>query len=210
MVMNDQQTCEGLCEYGGRSAIVPAGYIYGLGIVAANQMAQQVCQTRLTEIGCLTGFPRGWCNGSDIGDSYVVLAWIVNNPPYVWDLFGFLPPGLSIEFIGHTARLFGTATAAGDFGFQLTVTDSKGSTSWRTYSLTIMEITSSSPLSEGIEDHPYSVTLQNTGGDPDLKWAVVSGGLPGGCTLDQDTGEISGTPTSFGTFSFRVQLTDLN
>lgn len=211
MMWNEEQTCEGLCAYGGRSAIVPTGYVYGLGQAAANKIAQEICEARLTGIGCLSSFPRGWCRGTDIGNNFVVLAWLVNNPPYTWDLFGVLPTGLSIEYVGHTARLFGTVTAApGQYGFQLTVTDSKGSTSWRTYSFTIMEITSNDPLSEGIMDHPYSFTLLNTGGDPALKWAVLSGGLPNGCTLDQTTGEISGTPTLFGTFSFRVQLTDKN
>lgn len=39
------------------------------------------------------------------------------------------------------------------------------------------------------------------------KWSVLSGALPGGLTIGND-GSVSGTPTTAGTFSFTIQVTD--
>jgi Putative Ig domain len=43
---------------------------------------------------------------------------------------------------------------------------------------------------------------------PPYAWAVVSGALPAGLTLNGGTGGIAGTPTTAGTSSFTVQVTD--
>jgi hypothetical protein len=39
-------------------------------------------------------------------------------------------------------------------------------------------------------------------------WSVPPGSLPGGLILNTSTGSISGTPTSYGTFSFTVTVSD--
>ena len=39
-------------------------------------------------------------------------------------------------------------------------------------------------------------------------WSIIKGSLPGGLDLDKNTGVISGTPTTAGTFSFTVQIDD--
>ncbi|MDQ8203588.1 PQQ-dependent sugar dehydrogenase [Pelagicoccus sp. SDUM812003] len=41
-------------------------------------------------------------------------------------------------------------------------------------------------------------------------WSVVAGSLPDGIDLDTTTGELSGTPTSAGSFSFTVEVVDEN
>jgi hypothetical protein len=51
-------------------------------------------------------------------------------------------------------------------------------------------------------------TLAATGGVTPYTWAVTSGSLPPGLTLDTSTGMISGTPTAYGTYSFTVTVTD--
>jgi hypothetical protein len=47
-----------------------------------------------------------------------------------------------------------------------------------------------------------------SGGAGTLTWTVISGTLPPGLSLDSSTGVISGTPTSTGSWTFTVQVTD--
>lgn len=55
---------------------------------------------------------------------------------------------------------------------------------------------------------PYSVTFSVSGGIAPYTLAVTAGSLPAGLTLDGTTGELSGMPTTAGTFSFTVAATD--
>ncbi len=54
----------------------------------------------------------------------------------------------------------------------------------------------------------YSQTLAASGGTPPYSWSLDSGALPPGLTLDAGTGAVTGTPTSAGTASFTVRVTD--
>jgi hypothetical protein len=58
---------------------------------------------------------------------------------------------------------------------------------------------------------PYSTTLQGIYGPGSIPtWAVASGALPTGLSLNSSTGTISGVPLTAGTFAFTVSLTDQN
>lgn len=65
-------------------------------------------------------------------------------------------------------------------------------------------------LSNGFLDKPYSRTLTAIGGIAPYRWVVSDGALPDGLTLDADTGEIRGIPTMYGRFRFRVTVTDVS
>ena len=54
----------------------------------------------------------------------------------------------------------------------------------------------------------YSDQLTVTGGTSPFTWSVSSGTLPPGLTLNASTGLLSGTPTTAGTYSFTVKVTD--
>lgn len=62
-------------------------------------------------------------------------------------------------------------------------------------------------LPNGTVGTSYSATLSATGGTPPYSWIVSSGSLPSGLTLSAN-GLVSGTPTTSGTSSFTVQVTD--
>jgi hypothetical protein len=65
------------------------------------------------------------------------------------------------------------------------------------------------PLAAGEVALAYSAALSASGGTAPFTWSVIAGGLPGGVNLGQD-GSLTGTPTSPGTFTFSVQVTDKN
>ena len=54
----------------------------------------------------------------------------------------------------------------------------------------------------------YDMALGAAGGVPPYSWSLVSGALPPGLTLGLASGEIAGTPTQVGTFSFTVRVGD--
>ena len=67
-------------------------------------------------------------------------------------------------------------------------------------------ITTSS-LPNGKVGEAYSEALTADGAEP-ITWSIRGGALPDGLTLDETTGEISGTPTAAGTASFTVKATN--
>lgn len=72
---------------------------------------------------------------------------------------------------------------------------------------TLLSITTTSPLPGGTVGLAYSQTLSATGGTPPYSWSVAAGVLPAGLSLSP-SGVISGTPSTAGTFSFTVQVSD--
>src|SRR5215472_7115646 len=71
-------------------------------------------------------------------------------------------------------------------------------------------LTISSNLPSGLEGSVYSGNLKVSGGTSPYKFAVTSGQMPQGVNLDEGSGNVSGTPSAAGTFSFSVTVSDAN
>lgn len=128
--------------------------------------------------------------------------------PYTWSVSGSLPPGLTVASSG---TMTGIPTTNGTYTFTVTAIDSRQLSASRTFSLALggssFSITTASPLPAGMVGQSYSASLAATGGKPPYTWTAAAG-LPGGLTLDTQTGAISGTPSTPGAFTFTVQATD--
>ena len=130
-------------------------------------------------------------------------------PPYQWSVVSGTPPaGLTLSSGGV---LGGTPTAAGTSNFTVQVSDSAAQTATKALSVTIspaaLSITTQSTLPAGTVAAPYSQNFAASGGTPPFAWAVITGPAPPGLTMSQ-TGTLSGTPSSAGTFGFTVQVRD--
>ena len=123
---------------------------------------------------------------------------------------GTLPGGLSLG--SSTGVISGTPTIATTTTITVRVTDSLGGIGAGSLSLTIAApptITTTSPLPIGEIGIAYSEALQASGGSGTYTtWSITSGTLPDGLSLSSSTGVISGIPTTAGTTTITVQVTD--
>ena len=134
--------------------------------------------------------------------------------PFTWSVSsGSLPAGLTLDL--GSGEISGTPTGTGPATFTVTVTDSSTPTAQvatRALTLTVaagpplaIVTTSLSAANQGV---PYEDQVVATGGVQPYTFAVSSGSLPAGLTLDPGSGEISGTPTGTGPATFTVTVTD--
>ena len=132
-------------------------------------------------------------------------------PPFTWSFTGTIPPGLNFD--SSTGGISGTPTTAGTFNFTAQVTDSLLQSDTQALSITIVlpappNITTPT-LPNGTIASAYSQTVQASGGTGALTWTISAGSLPTGLNpVNSSTGQITGTPTTAGTFNFTVRATD--
>jgi len=127
--------------------------------------------------------------------------------PYTWSVSsGSLPAGLTLSSAGV---LTGKPTTAGTSSFTVKVTDSSvpALSGTKTYSLTVDLAITPAKLKAAKVGAKYKATLAAPGGTAPYTWSVSSGSLPAGLTLSS-AGVLTGLPTTAGTSSFTVKVTD--
>lgn len=137
--------------------------------------------------------------------------------PYAWSLqSGNLPPGLTLSVAG---AISGTPTSAGAYTVTFAVTDS--STTPQTANASLTLTISAAPtgptptisltttmLADATLNTAYSAALTATGGTAPYSFTLGNGtSLPAGLALSS-AGSISGTPTTAGSTTFTVDVTD--
>ena len=143
-----------------------------------------------------------------VGTPYLQTLAVSGSPPTSWALTsGALPAGMAMNT--SVGVIGGTPTAQGMATFTLTAANAYGSSS---AVLTLMvnaapSIVTTSPLTTALSGTAYSQTLTASGSTP-IRWAVASGALPTGLTLNAASGVISGTPAAAGTATFTVAATN--
>jgi large repetitive protein len=139
------------------------------------------------------------------------LTAIGGTSPYNWALTsGVLPPGLSLFSYGSIS---GVPTQLGVYNFVLQVTDS-GSPPYVLTVPTTIQVNPpplaefGAPLSPAPLNVLYHSQIPVSGGTPPYTFSISSGKLPPGLALNTASGNVDGTPTQAGTFSFGAKVTD--
>jgi RHS repeat-associated protein len=122
---------------------------------------------------------------------------------------GALPDGLSLD--PTTGVLSGTPTNGGTFKFTVKATNGvRPDATSPEITITVNEppaLTADTPRATATVGLAYSYTFAATG-TPAPSFAVATGSIPHGLSLDPTTGVLSGTPTDGGTFKFTVKATN--
>ena len=140
------------------------------------------------------------------------LTALGGNPPLsadTWSLIGgSLPPGLNLSAAGVIS---GTATATGTFPFVVQVTDTGTPQHIASRQLSIKVVRAGcdhhSALPNAAPGAQYTQVFAATGGCR-LTPGRAPVRLPPGLTLSSTTGVISGIPTTAGTYTFSVMVSD--
>ena len=149
--------------------------------------------------------------GGTVGVPYSVTFYATGgSEPYTWDILNdSLPDGLGLDRFSGTIK--GTPTKAGSYQVTVQVTDDNGygvSTNATFYLIitgSSLNITTPSPLPDGIVGVGYSQLLAATGGSSSYTWTPVSFD---GLSIDASSGAITGIPLMAGIFNFLAQVTD--
>lgn len=130
--------------------------------------------------------------------------------PFTWSIAsGTLPTGLAID--SGTGAITGTpsSTTYGSRSITVRAVDALGSVAQYSFTLRYVDTLAFPGGYPGANiGTAYSYTPTTAGGHLPLTFAVTSGALPAGLTLDTATGRVFGTPTTEAAYSATITCTD--
>lgn len=124
--------------------------------------------------------------------------------PLTWTASG-LPAGLTMSTSGLVT---GTPTTLGTYTVTMKAVDRVGATDNRTFTWTVAPALVVTSPGDQISrtGTPLSLGVAATGGVTPLTWTATN--LPAGLTVNATTGVISGTPTTVGSATTKITVTD--
>lgn len=137
-----------------------------------------------------------------------------NKQPTFRVVDGRVPPGTKLfDFAGSSGLINGVPKTAGTYTFTVQVKDETRATDTETFTIEILPpeapTITTEALSSGTVGEFYCCgNLFASGGVQPYTWSVVAGALPPGLELPRRENTISGTPTTAGTYTFTVRVTD--
>lgn len=160
----------------------------------------------LGPLAATTVLPTGF-SSTEYSAQLTVLG---DQPPHVWTVRrGPMPPGYVLS---ENGRISGLCNQPGRYAFALRVADPGGGSQDRDMVLTVEGtlppiVISNGELPGGAVGVAYRQQLNVSGGRAPYSYRVV-GSLPPGITLSA-AALLGGTPTTEGTYTFTVQVTDV-
>ena len=151
-----------------------------------------------------TSLPSAQANGSY--DTFLAATGGV--PPYTWSASGL--PG-TVTLNPATGEIKGTWPSTGSFSVSVSVNDASGQRASTQYGVTVstppipLQIVTPSPLAPATVGQPYSAIFAANGGTSPYTF-TLQGTAPPGLPFSQ--GVLNGTPTTPGTYSFTIAVTD--
>ena len=114
---------------------------------------------------------------------------------------------------GYSAGIQYPYPDAGEFNMKAKASDGSVESQWSdSANVSITESTVPDIITTDIDDanykKNYNFQLQSTGGIQPVSWKINSGTLPGGLVLDENSGLISGVPSSSGQYPVTLYCTD--
>src|SRR5215218_2605417 len=147
-------------------------------------------------------------------DFFTTTGCDTSTAPEQWSLVaGHIPLGMTAPVSqGQTAgAVSGRPVTEGTFTFTVRVTDSIGATDTETFTMTVgpprpLTLANPETLQPVARGQAYQILLTGDGGLPGYTYRLAGGTLPPGIQIA--SGSIAGTPTTAGTYSFTVAVTD--